>query len=227
MKFETTICEIVANGGENENTVRFSNGGAQSADTIMYAIGRLPNTKGLGLEQLGIGTRDRGAIMVDENYQTSVPSIYAIGDVTDRVNLTPVALAEGAALAKHLFENSSAVVDYDKIATCVFSQPPLASVGLTEEQAKQQYDGIDVFRSRFTPLKHTLSGSSEKTLMKMIVEKTSDKILGVHMVGSDAAEIIQGIAIALKAGATKSAFDATIGIHPTAAEEFVTMRDAS
>ena len=195
------------------------------ADLVMYATGRRPNTTNLGLETAGVKLNDKGAIVVDDEYRSSVPSVYAIGDVTDRMNLTPVATAEGTALANNLFNNQSRGVDYRDVPTCIFSQPNLGTVGLTEEQARQEYASIDIYKSRFTSLKHTLTGNSEKTLMKMIVDRDTDKVLGVHMVGADAGEIIQGIGIALKAGATKSVFDATIGIHPTAAEEFVTMRE--
>ena len=196
-----------------------------TADLVMYATGRRPNTDNLGLETAGVELNEKGAIRVDDEYRSSVPSIYAIGDVTDRMNLTPVATAEGTALANNLFNNQSRRVDYRDVPTCIFSQPNLGTVGLTEEQARQEYENVDIYKSRFTSLKHTLTGSSEKTLMKMIVDRDTDRVLGVHMVGADAGEIIQGIGIALKAGATKAVFDATIGIHPTAAEEFVTMRE--
>ena len=196
-----------------------------TTDLILYATGRRPNTTDLGLETAGVKLNDKGAVVVDDEYRSSVPSIYAIGDVTDRMNLTPVATAEGTALANNLFNNQSRRVDYRDIPTCIFSQPNLGTVGLTEEQARQEYSNVDIYKSRFTSLKHTLTGNSDKTLMKMIVDRDSDRVLGVHMVGADAGEIIQGIGIALKAGATKATFDATIGIHPTAAEEFVTMRE--
>ena len=196
-----------------------------TADLVMYATGRRPNTDNLGLETAGVELNEKGAIRVDDEYRSSVPSIYAIGDVTDRMNLTPVATAEGTALANNLFNNQSRRVDYRDVPTCIFSQPNLGTVGLTEQQARQEYANVEIYKSRFTSLKHTLTGSSEKTLMKIIVDKDTDKVLGVHMVGPDAGEIIQGIGIALKAGATKATFDATIGIHPTAAEEFVTMRE--
>ncbi len=194
------------------------------ADCVMYATGRVPKVHGIGLEQLGVAQAKNGAIKVDDNFQTSVPSVYAIGDVIDRVQLTPVALAEGMALVNHLYNEGSAAVDYNLIATAVFCQPNIGTVGLSEEQAREQYSDIDVYVSDFRAMKHTLSGSDERTLMKLIVDKSSDKVLGVHMVGPDSGEIIQGIAIAMKAGATKAVFDSTIGIHPTAAEEFVTMR---
>ncbi|WP_027853601.1 glutathione-disulfide reductase [Marinobacterium litorale] len=202
----------------------FTDGRKVEADQILYATGRKPKTQGLGLESVGVDLADNGAIRVNENFQTNVPSIYAIGDVIDRVQLTPVALAEGMALVRHLYEAGSADVDYDLIATAVFCQPNIGTVGLTEEQARDRFESIEVYRSEFRALKHTLSGSEERTLMKMIVDKATDRVVGIHMVGDDAGEIIQGMAVALKAGATKAVFDSTIGIHPTAAEEFVTMR---
>ena len=181
--------------------------------------------KGLGLEALGAKLDARGAVIVDEDFRSSVPSIYAIGDVINRVKLTPVALAEGMMLAKTLYGGSKGPLNYTDIPTCIFSQPNVGTVGLTEEQAREQCGACKVYKSTFTPLKHTLSGRNEKTLIKLIVEQDSDRVVGAHMVGPDAGEIIQGIAIALKAGATKATFDATIGIHPTMAEEFVTMRE--
>jgi glutathione reductase (NADPH) len=172
-----------------------------------------------------VALRDTGAIIVDDRYATSVESIYAIGDVTDRINLTPVALAEGMALAWDLYSKDDKPVDYEFIPSAVFCQPSLASVGYTEAEAREKFGDVTIYKSSFTALKHTISGSDEKTLMKLIVDDTSDRVVGVHMVGPDAGETIQGIAIALKAGATKAVFDRTIGIHPTAAEEFVTMRE--
>ena len=195
-----------------------------TTNLIMYATGRRPNTANLGLEYAGVQLNDKGAIVVDEDYRSAVPSIYAIGDVTDRINLTPVATAEGTALAHNLFDNQARRVDYRDIPTCIFSQPELGTVGLTEEQARQQYANVEIYKSRFTSLKHTLTGSGEQTFMKMIVDKDTDQVLGVHLVGADAGEIIQGMGIALKAGATKAIFDATTGVHPTVAEEFVTLR---
>ena len=221
--FNTRIDSIERKNGRYR--VNTSGTEAITTDLVMYATGRRPNTTGLGLETAGVKLNAKGAIVVDNEYRSSAPSIYAIGDVTDRMNLTPVATAEGTALANNLFNNQSRRVDYRDIPTCIFSQPNLGTVGLTEEQARQEYANVDIYKSRFTSLKHTLTGNNEKTLMKMIVDKDTDKVLGVHMVGADAGEIIQGIGIALKAGATKSVFDATIGIHPTAAEEFVTMRE--
>ena len=191
----------------------------------MYATGRKPMTENLGLGKVGIELDKNNAIKVNEEYQTNVPSIYAIGDVTNRVNLTPVALAEGMVLAKRFYGNENNDVDYSNIPTCVFSQPNIGTVGLTEEEAREKYNKIEIYKSSFKPMKLSLSDSDEKTLMKIIVDKKTDRVVGVHMLGPDAGEIIQGIGIAIKAGATKKIFDSTIGIHPTAAEEFVTMRE--
>jgi glutathione reductase (NADPH) len=196
-----------------------------SADLVMYATGRRPNTRGIGLEAAGVELNKAGAIAVDEWSRTSVPTIYAVGDVTDRLNLTPVAIAEGRALAETLFNDNPMKIDHTNVPTSVFSQPPIGAVGLTERQARKVYGAIDVYRARFRPMKHTLSGREERTMMKLIVDRQSDRVVGCHMVGADAPEITQGLAIALKCGATKRQFDQTIGIHPTAAEEFVTMRD--
>jgi glutathione reductase (NADPH) len=203
----------------------FEDGTQLEADQIMYATGRKPMTENLGLENVGIEINKKNAIKINDDYQTNIPSIYAIGDVTDRINLTPVALAEGMALAKRFFANEKKVVNYSNIPTCVFSQPSLGTVGLTEEQARKKYVDIDIYKSRFTPMKYSLSDNNEKTMMKMIVEKKTNRVIGVHMIGPDAGEIIQGIGIAMKAGASKQDFDSTIGIHPTAAEEFVSMRE--
>ena len=168
---------------------------------------------------------EHGAIVVDDAFRTSVPHIAAVGDVIDRVQLTPVALAEAMVVVDRLFGSGARTIDYENIPTAVFTHPNIGTVGLTETQARQRSGGVRIYRSDFKPLKHTLSGSSERTLMKLVVDEASDRVLGVHMVGADAGEIVQGFAVALKAGATKAVFDATIGIHPTAAEEFVTMRE--
>jgi glutathione reductase (NADPH) len=227
----TILSECVVERIEKTNagiTLNFSSGDTLDVDTVMYATGRKPNTKGIGLEEAGIRLNDKAAIEVDEFSKTAVDNIYAIGDVTDRVNLTPVALAEGEAFARTVYGGAPTAMDYSNIASAVFSQPPIGSVGLTEDQAASLTGSpaaIDVYLSHFTPMKYTLSGRDEKTMMKIIVEHKTDLVLGCHMVGLDAPEIIQGVAIALKCGATKAQFDATIGIHPTAAEEFVTMRD--
>lgn len=205
--------------------VALSDGVELDCDTVMYATGRRPLTANLGLDACAVKLDDLGAIVVDERYRTNVESIYAIGDVTNRINLTPVALAEGMSLAWDLYSDDDKEVDYEYIPSAVFSQPNLGTVGYTEQEAREKFGKITVYRSSFTALKHTISGSDEKTLMKLIVDDASDRVVGVHMVGPEAGETIQGIAIALKAGATKAVFDRTIGIHPTAAEEFVTMRE--
>ncbi|MFK7928969.1 MAG: glutathione-disulfide reductase [Myxococcota bacterium] len=202
--------------------VHLDDGTTLDADLVLFATGRRPRTQGLGLEALGVTLDERGAIVVDDGYQTSVPSIFAVGDVTDRVQLTPVALAEGMWLARSWFADTAPKpVEYDNIASAVFSRPNVATVGLTEAEAR---DDVVIYRSTFRALPHTLSGRDERSLLKLVVHGTTDRVLGAHMVGPDAGEVIQGIAIALKMGATKADFDRTIGIHPTVAEEFVTMR---
>lgn len=197
-----------------------------TTDLVMYATGRTPNSSGFGLEQLGVALDDEAAIKINANYQSNIPSIYALGDVTNRVNLTPVAIAEGKALISQLYSPQAKPVDYEIIPTAVFCQPPIASVGLTETKARKKYPDIAIYKTSFTPMKNTLSGLDEQTLMKMIVDRLTDRVVGIHMVGADAPEIIQGMAIALRASATKAVFDATLGIHPTAAEEFVTLHEA-
>ncbi len=196
-----------------------------SADLVMYATGRRPNTRGMGLEEAGVRLVGEKAVAVDNWSRSSVPHIYAVGDVTDRLNLTPVAIAEGRALAETLFNDNPIEIDHRNVATAVFSQPPVGTVGLTEQEARRRHGAVDIYRARFRPMKHALSGREERTLMKLVVDRQTDRVLGCHMLGADAPEIIQGLAIALKCGATKRQFDQTIGIHPTAAEEFVTMRD--
>ncbi len=197
-------------------------------DQILFATGRKPNTNGLNLEKIGIATQENGAIKVNKDEQTSVPSIYAVGDVTDRVALTPVALAEGHALVDRLYGNQARHISYEKIPSAVFSNPNTAQVGLTETQARNQYgDDIEIYKSEFRAMKMILANNDERTFMKIIVQKSTDKVLGLHMVGEEAGEIVQGFATAIVAGATKSDFDQTIGIHPTSAEEFVTMRTPS
>ena len=200
-------------------------GDTLSADLVMYATGRRPNTRGIGLEEAGVQLNENGAVVVDSWSRSRMPNIYAVGDVTDRLNLTPVAIAEGRALAETLFNNNPIEMDHANVATAVFSQPPVATVGMTEHDARQAVAAVDIYRAQFRPMKHTLSGREERTMMKLVVDRRSDRVLGCHMVGADAPEIIQGLAIAIKCGATKRQFDQTVGIHPTAAEEFVTMRD--
>lgn len=192
---------------------------------VMAATGRKANLHGLGLDELGVTLNAKGGIAVDAHYATSVPSIYAIGDVTERVALTPVAIAEGRAFAEATFNNNPTSVYYDHIPTGVFSSPPVGSVGLSEEAARATGRAIDIYRTGFRPMKHTLSGRDERIMMKLVVDRASDQVLGCHMVGADAPEIAQGLAIALTVGATKVQFDRTIALHPSTAEEFVLMRE--
>lgn len=193
---------------------------------VLMAVGRSPHTDGLGLENTQVKTRADGTIIVDAQFQTHEPSIYAVGDVTGTVALTPVALAEGMALAKYLFAGApDAQVDYAQLPTTIFSQPNIGTLGLSEEAVRAQGIAARVYTSRFRPMKHTLSGRDEVSVFKLIVEDATDAILGMHLLAPDAGEILQGFAVAVKAGATKAQFDATIGIHPTAAEEFVTLRE--
>ena len=228
IRLNTDIERVEAQGSARR--VHLKGGTTLDADVVLYATGRVPHVEGLGLSALGVRTGWNGAIEVDDHFATSVPGVYALGDVVGRLELTPVALAEGMALVDHLFGpapgEARRSVDYDNIPTAVFTHPPIGTVGLTEAQARARFGAIRVYRSDFRPLKHTLSGRTERTLMKLVVETKTDRVVGLHMVGADAGEIVQGFAVAMKAGATKAIFDSTIGIHPTAAEEFVTMREA-
>lgn len=203
----------------------FDDNSRQEAGLVLYATGRQANTNGLGLENTSVVRRDNGSIVVDDNFATAEPGIYALGDVIDRVQLTPVAIQEAMVLVDHLFGENSAAIDYSDIPTAIFSQPELATVGLSEEQAKAEYSDIAVYTSDFKPMLQTLGGGEERITMKLVVDNTTDRVVGCHMVGEHAAEIIQGLGVAIKAGATKAHFDATVGIHPSAAEEFVTMRN--
>ena len=200
-------------------------GGTLGADTVLYATGRAPNTADLGLVEAGVKLAASGAVMVDAHYTTSLPSVHALGDVIDRIQLTPVALAEAMTLVDRLFGAGRHSVDYELIPTAVFTHPNIGTVGLAEHTARARFGAVRIFRTEFKPLKHTLSGSTERTLMKLVVDAATDRVVGLHMVGADAGETVQGFAVALKAGATKAQFDATLGIHPTAAEEFVTLRE--
>ena len=201
-----------------------TDGGTLDADAILYATGRTPKSAGLGLEPIGVELDGEGAVRVDAYSRTSLPHIYAVGDVTNRLNLTPMAIAEGQAVAETLFNGNPTRPDHANVATAVFSHPSIGAVGLTEEEARTEYAAIDVYTSSFRALKHTLSGRDEKTFMKLIVDRHTDRVIGCHMAGPEAGEIVQGVAIAIKCGATKAQFDATVGIHPTSAEELVTMR---
>jgi glutathione reductase (NADPH) len=206
-------------------TLTTTEGKRIETDCVMYATGRKPNTKGMGLAEIGVELTKNGAVIVDEWQRSSVPNIYAVGDVTDRINLTPVAIAEGRAIAETLYNNNPMTMDHADVPSAVFSQPPVSVVGLNEEEARQQYGEVDIYQSRFKPMKNTLSGRDERTFMKLVVDAKTQRVLGCHMLGVDAPEIVQGLAIAIKCGATKQQFDQTVGIHPSAAEEFVTMRD--
>lgn len=195
------------------------------ADTVLYATGRVPNVNGLGLDAIGVRQGKDGAIDVNAHYESSIPSILALGDVTSRVQLTPVALGEAMAVVDRLFGAGKRKMDYEFIPTAVFTHPNIGTVGMSEAQARAAFKQVTVFRSEFKSLKNTLGGSTERTLMKLLVDADTDRVVGLHMVGPDAGEVVQGFAVAMKAGATKAVFDSTIGIHPTAAEEFVTMRE--
>lgn len=222
LRFGVTVTSIAKHA--TGLTLAISDGTTLETDAVMYATGRVPNTANLGLAEVGVACDADGAVCVDDEYRTNVPSIYALGDVTNRVNLTPVALAEAMAFVRRVYGGQETHVDYEVIPTAVFSHPNLGTVGPTEAQARECYGDVIVFASTFTPLKHTLTGRGEKTFLKLIVDRASDRVLAAHMMGPDAGEIIQGIAVAIRAGATKAVFDSTIGIHPTTAEEFVTMR---
>jgi len=200
-------------------------GNTLACDAVMFATGRTPNTARLGLTELGVELDEEGGVVVDRFCRSSVPNIYAVGDVTHRIELTPVAIREGAAVAMTLFGGVETPVDHDDVPSAVFSQPPVGTVGLSESEAAAKLGEVDIYKTTFRPLRHTLSGRDERTLMKLVVDPATQRVVGAHMVGADAPEIIQGIAIAVKAGLTKPQFDATVGIHPTAAEEFVTLRE--
>ena len=219
---EVSITKVEKNASFLE--ISLDNGAIIEANQLLSATGRKPNTASLGLVELGVEMGEAGQIIVTGKSQTNVPSIYAIGDVTDRVNLTPVAIGEGHAFADSLYGNMPRELSHDIIASAVFSQPPISCVGMTERESIEKGIDVVVFETRFRAMKNTISGRSEQSYMKLVVDHKTDRVLGAHMVGPDCAEIMQGVAIAMKMGATKSDFDATIGIHPTAAEEFVTMR---
>ena len=222
LRFKSDIVKIE----KVENLLRatLTDGTVIEANQILYATGRVSKTPRLGLENAGVNLKGNGAVIVDDYSKSSVDNIYAIGDCTDRLMLTPVAIAEGMAIANTLFNNKPTKPNYFNVPTAVFSTPPCGTVGMTEQQARASNLDVDIYKSVFKPLKHTLTSRDERTMMKLVVDRTTDRVLGCHMVGADAAEIIQGLAVALNCGATKAHFDATVGIHPTAAEEFVTMR---
>ena len=201
----------------------FHHGDISQFDAILYATGRTPNTHGLGLENAGVKLAENGSVPVDEFSKTNVDNIFAVGDVTDRIALTPVAIKEGHAFALTRYASNPTSAEHDNVASAVFSQPPIATVGPTEAEAKDKYGEVDVYVSDFKPMKNTLSGSAERAFIKMIVEPKTDKVIAVHMIGVDAPEIIQGVAIAVKNGLTKAQFDSTVAIHPSSAEELVLM----
>lgn len=222
LKLNTDVAKI--NDTLDGKSLQFSDDSNLLVDQVMYATGRAPNSADLGLENIGVMLGKKGEILVNEYSQTNIANIFSVGDVTDRIALTPVATMEGHAFADTQFGNMKRSADYDNVPSAVFSQPPVATVGLSELAAKASGLSIDTYHSEFRILKHTLTNNTERTLMKLVVDSNNDKVIGAHMVGTDAAEIMQGIAIAIKAGARKADFDATVGIHPSSAEEFCTMR---
>ena len=224
LRFKSDIAKIEKTGAGL--MVTLADGHTIATDAVMYATGRKPNTRNVGLEAAGVRLDADGAVVIDPYFQSSVPSIYALGDVTNRIQLTPVAIGEAMVLARNLFNGAHDTMDYKDVPSVVFSMPSIGQVGLTEADARKTYgEEVEIYRSGFKALKHTLSGRTERTMMKLVVDRKSGRVLGCHMVGPEAGEIIQGLAVALKCGATKAQFDATVGIHPTAAEEFVTMRE--
>ena len=223
MELGVSVAALQAASGAGV-VAELSDGRALTADAVMMATGRVPYTWDLGLEAVGLEVGERGELAVDDDHRTAVPSIFAVGDVTDRVNLTPVALMEGHAFADKQFAGLDRPMNHANVPAAVFSQPPVGTVGLSEQAARIAGHRVKVFKSRFTPMKYTLAGRAEKALMKLVVDADSDRVLGVHVVGPDAPEMLQGFAVAVRAGLTKADFDRTVGIHPTAAEELVTLR---
>jgi glutathione reductase (NADPH) len=223
LRLETNLVKIEKRGNGLRATTTHDE--VLAADQVMFATGRVPNTHGLGLIEAGVELGRNGAVMVDHHSRSTVDGIYAIGDVTDRMNLTPVAIHEAICFVETQYKSNPTTPDHRDVPTAIFSQPPVGTVGLTEAEAREEYGAIDLYRTSFPPLKHTLTGRDERTMMKLVVDRATQHVVGAHMVGADAAEIIQGVAIAVKCRATKAQFDATIGIHPTSAEEFVTMRE--
>lgn len=225
LRTATNVTAIEKKGGGC--VLALTDGTSLEVDAVMFATGRSPNTAGLGLDEVGVALREDGAVKVNANSQTSVPHIYAVGDVTNRMNLTPVAINEGRAFADSCFGNQPRSVDHRNVPSAVFSQPSVGTVGLTEEAAREEYGQVDIYKTTFRPMKHTMTGSQDRTLVKLVVEVQSGRVVGAHMVGEDAAEIIQGLGIALQCGATKEQFDSTMAVHPSAAEEFVMLRKKS
>ncbi|MYF08416.1 MAG: glutathione-disulfide reductase [Rhodospirillaceae bacterium] len=224
LRFDADVGRVARRPGGGFS-VGLESGGSVETDLVMYATGRVPNTGGLGLEAAGVATGRNGAVTVDAGWRSNVDNIYAIGDVTDRIQLTPVAIQEGHALADALFNPSGKTVGYEFVPSAVFSQPEIGTVGYTEAEARAKFGALDIYRSEFRPMKHTLSGRDERGLMKLVVVRETRRVVGLHVVGPGAGEMTQGFAVAINMGATKQDLDATIGIHPTAAEELVTMRE--
>jgi glutathione reductase (NADPH) len=225
LRVDTDVSALTASG--DGVALALGDGSTLDAGAVLFATGRVPNVAGLGLEAAGVRQRADGAILVDGHYTTSVPSIHAVGDVTARLQLTPVALGEAMVVVDRLFGERKRSMDYEYVPTAVFTHPNIGMVGLTEAQARKRFGKVRIFRSDFKPLRHTLSQSTERSLVKLVVDPDSDRVVGLHMVGPDAGEIVQGFAVAMRAGATKAVFDTTIGVHPTLAEEFVTLREAT
>jgi len=223
LTMKTTITKIEAAGAAKRATL--STGEKLETDVILYAIGRVPNTAALGLERAGVKLDDAGAVVVDEFSQTNVPSVYAIGDVTNRMNLTPVAIRDGHAFADSVYNNRPTPVDHRSVPSAVFGRPPIGTVGLTESDARRSHTAVDVYRTNFRPMRTAFVGSDQRTLMKLVVDAGTDQLLGVHIAGADAPEMIQLAAVAVKAGITKRQWDSTVALHPTAAEELVLMRE--
>ena len=226
MNYQSQVSNVTRQANQSL-LVTFADGSSKEVDQVLMAIGRNPRLAGIGLETLGIETTEKGTIAVNDKFQTNIDNIYALGDVTGGIELTPVAIAEAMVLVNHWYGDGAKRMDYDLIPTAVFTQPNVGSIGLTEHQALEKYGEVTIYRSDFKPMKHTLSGSDERSFMKLIVDNSTDQVIGLHIVGEGAGEMLQGFAVAMKAGATKADFDATIGIHPTSAEELVTMRTPS
>ncbi len=224
LQLENNI-ESITLTDDQRKQVTFTNGSEKIVDCVLFATGRTPNTEVLNLHKAGVEMGKKGEIPVDKYSRTNIDNIFAVGDVTDRIALTPVATMEGHCFADTFFDNNERFADHENVPSAVFSQPPIGSVGLSEEQARSKFDKVDTYSSEFRILKHTLTNNTERTLMKLVVDAETDIVVGAHMVGPDAAEIMQGVAIAVKVGAKKADFDATVGIHPSTAEEFCTMRN--
>jgi glutathione reductase (NADPH) len=223
LTMNATLSKLEKSGGGLRATL--STGENADADVVLFAVGRHPNTEGLGLERAGVKLDDAGAVIVDEFSQSCVESIYAIGDVTNRMNLTPVAIRDGHAFADTIYNGRPTSVDHSTVPSAVFGRPPIGTVGLAEADARRSHGEIDIYRTNFRPMRNMLSGNQERTLMKIVVDRKTDKLLGVHIAGEDAPEMIQLAAVAVKAGVTKQQWDSTVALHPTAAEELVLMRE--